>query len=87
MEELQKKTELLAKPYWSNHDIKDYLGCGITKALHIRRQANVVHKGLNPFLSNLTKTEAIFKTLGLNFKEEVEKLELLKGENHKHENC
>lgn len=70
---------LLAKPFWSNSDIMAYVGCKSTTASQIRQQAIKVG-GCSKLYPQKTKRDAIFQALGLDYKDELLRLKILKEE-------
>lgn len=72
------RIDLLAISIWSNRDIMEYVGCGSTKAVEIRRTAIFKHKGMVPMCPKKVYRDAVLNALGLNFYSELEKYRLLK---------
>jgi hypothetical protein len=70
---------LLSKPFWSNQDIMEYVGCKTTRASQIRQEA-LKHGGVSRLYPQKTKRDAIFKVLELDYKEELIRLKILKEE-------
>lgn len=56
------------KEYWTNKDIREFVGCGVNKACEIRKQAILKYNGLNPLLPRLVKKQAVLKVLGVSQK-------------------
>ena len=73
-----ERIDLLGLSIWTNKEIRDYVGCGSTKAVEIRREAIFKHKGLVPMCPKKVYRDAVLKALGLNFYSELEKYRLLK---------
>ena len=68
---------ILARSIWSNKDIMDYVGCGITTASRIHQLALKEHNGYVAMCPKKIKRDAVLKVLGVSFKEEVIKISYL----------
>jgi hypothetical protein len=49
--------------YWTNKDIRDYVGCGVNKASQIRKEAILHHDGFIPLLPRKVKKQAVLDAL------------------------
>lgn len=86
-ERVLDKASLLLKSVWTNQDIMAYTNCGATTASAIHQKAVIEHNGLIKLLPRKVKRDAVFKALGIDPDQEIEKLkqvlEVLKGKERK----
>ena len=68
--------KLLAKPIWSCSDIQEYLDCGRTKASQIKARALKIG-GVVRGIPSKVKKDAVLEVLGLDFEDEIKKLNKL----------
>ncbi len=76
--DIEKIVSLYAKPLWSNKDIMIFTGCSVNKASEIRKEAINEANGLPVIYPKKVKRDAVLKVLGLDFKNEMSKIKLLK---------
>lgn len=72
-----ERIDLLKNAIWTNKDIMEYVGCGATKAVEIRKSAVFEHKGLIPMCPKKVYRDAVLRALGLDFRSEIEKYKLV----------
>lgn len=76
--DIEVLTCLYAKPLWSNQDIMRFTNLGRTKASEIHQEAAIKHNGISKLCPKKVKRDAVLKVLGLDFENELSKLNLLK---------
>ena len=54
---------MLQEEYWTNQDIRNYVGCGVNKASQIRKKAIKDFNGFNPLLPRKVKKESVLQVL------------------------
>lgn len=69
---IDRRKELLAKPYWDYHDIAEYFDCGTTKAIEIKKQAINIYDGNIKYMSQYAKIDSILKCFGTTRANEIE---------------
>ena len=72
-----EKIEILGKALWSLKDIQTYFGCGRTSASKMMKAAKKIK--VNRYLPSKAKRDILLEINGLDFKEELTKLQLLEG--------
>lgn len=72
-------SELLQKSIWTNQDIMDYVGCGMTTASKIHKEAIIKHDGYIPLCPKKVRRDAVLKVLGINCVQEIRNVIYLKG--------
>lgn len=71
--------DLLLRAIWSNQDIMAYVGCARSKASEIHKEAVTKHNGYVPQCPKKVRRDAVLKVLGVNFVDEIFKINYLKG--------
>lgn len=69
---IERRAELLAKPYWDYHDISEYLECGTTKAIQIKNQALREFGGSIRYLSQFVTIDSVMDCIGTTRDKEIE---------------
>lgn len=75
---IEKRKELLTKPYWNYHDIATYLECGTTKAIQIKNQALYEFGGSIRYMSQYVTIDSVMKCIGTTREKELAIIELSK---------
>lgn len=76
---IEKRKELLTKPYWNYHDIADYCECGATKAVQIKNQALKEFGGSIRYMSQFVTVDSVMNCLGTTREKELGLIELAEG--------
>ena len=75
---IERREELLTKPYWDYHDISEYLDCGSTKAIQIKNQALREFGGSIRYLSQYVTIDSVMECIGTTREREIEVIRKLK---------
>lgn len=77
---IERKEELLTKPYWTYHDIMEYCDCGSTKAIQIKNQALREFGGSIRYLSQCVSVDSVMNCLKTTRDNEIEIIRKIKQE-------
>ena len=80
---IERRQELLTKPYWDYHDIAEYLECGTTKAIQIKNQALREFGGSIRYLSQYVTVDSVMNCIGTTRETEINVILKLKEESKK----
>lgn len=74
---VERKLELLTQPNWDYHCIREYVGCGTTKAIEIKNAAINQFDGSIRYLNQMVKVDSVMKVLGTTREREIELIQKL----------
>ena len=77
---IERREELLTKPHWDYHDISEYLGCGVTKAIQIKNQALREFGGSIRYLSQYVTVDSVMNCIGTTREREIEIIRKIKSD-------